>query len=133
MQSRSKVRNRPKENAQAGRDNQIFTFVKLFFERYIFDEYDTDFFDYLSKTSTACHSETRYKELMEKIKTLYKQYPNVRKVLDVDSPCELSAEECTALSKVLKCKNEIANLELKEVYFKGCIDCVSYLKKLSIL
>lgn len=70
---------------------------------------------------------------MEKIKTLYKQYPNVRKVLDVDSPCELSAEECTALSEVLKCKNEIANLELKEVYFKGCIDCVSYLKKLSIL
>ena len=56
------------------------------------DEYDTDFFDYLSKTSTACHSETRYKELTEKIKTLYEQYPNVRKVLDVDRPCELSAE-----------------------------------------
>lgn len=89
------------------------------------DEYDTDFFGYLSKT--------RYKELTEKIKTLYEQYPNVRKVLDVDRPCELSAEECTALSEVLKCKNEIANLELKEVYFKGCIDCVSYLKKLSIL
>ena len=86
------------------------------------DEYDTDFFGYLSKTSTACHS-----------KTLYEQYPNVRKVLDVDRPCELSAEECTALSEVLKCKNEIANLELKEVYFKGYIDCVSYLKKLSIL
>ncbi len=97
------------------------------------DEYDTDFFGYLSKTSTACHSETRYKELTKKIKTLYEQYPNVRKVLDVDRPCELSAEECTALSEVLKCKNEIANLELKEVYFKGCIDCVGYLKKLSIL
>ena len=97
------------------------------------DEYDTDFFDYLSKTSTACHSDKRYKELTEKIKTLYEQYPNVRKVLDVDRPCELSAEECNALSEVLKCKNEIANLELKEVYFKGCIDCVSYLKKLSIL
>ena len=97
------------------------------------DEYDTDFFDYLSKTSTACYSETRYKELTEKINTLYEQYPNVRKVLDVDRPCELSAEECPALSEVLKCKNEIANLELKEVYFKGCIDCVSYLKKLSIL
>ena len=27
-----------------------------------------------------------------------------RKVLDVDRPCELSAEECTALSEVLKCK-----------------------------
>ena len=51
------------------------------------DEYDTDFFGYLSKTSTACHSETRYKELTEKIKTLYEQYPNVRKVLDV-SGCD---------------------------------------------
>ena len=97
------------------------------------DEYDTDFFGYLSKTSTACHSETRHKELTEKIKTLYEQYPNVRKVLDVDRPCELSAEDCTALVEVLKYKNEMANLELKEVYFKGCIDCVSYLKKLSIL
>lgn len=89
------------------------------------DEYNADFFDYLSKT--------RYKELTEQIKTLYEQYPNVRKVLDVDRPCELSAEDCAALVEVLKCRNEIANLELKEVYFKGCIDCVSYLKKLSIL
>ena len=97
------------------------------------DEYDTDFFDYLSKTSTACHSETRYKELTEKIKTLYEQYPNVRKVLDVDRPCELSAEDCTALVEVLKYKNEMANLELKEVYFKGCIDCVGYLKNLNML
>ena len=57
----------------------------------------------------------------------------MRKVLDVDRPCELSAEDCTALVEVLKYKNEMANLEMKEVYFKGCIDCVSYLKKLSIL
>ena len=97
------------------------------------DEYDADFFDYLSKTSAACHSDKRYKELTEQIKTLYEQYPNVRKVLDVDRTCELSAEDCTALVEVLKYKNEMANLELKEVYFKGCIDCVSYLKKLSIL
>lgn len=89
------------------------------------DEYNADFFDYLSKT--------RYKELTEQIKTLYEQYPNVRKVLDVDRPCELSAEDCAALVEVLKCRNEMANLELKEVYFKGCIDCVSYLKKLNIL
>lgn len=97
------------------------------------DEYDTDFFDYLSKTSTACHSETRYKELTEHMKMLYEQYPKVKAVLDVDRPCELSEKDCAALVEVLKCKNEIANLELKEVYFKGCIDCVSYLKKLSIL
>lgn len=97
------------------------------------DEYDTDFFDYLSKTSTACHSDKRYNELMEQIKTLYEQHPNVKAVLDVDRPCELSEEDCTALVEVLKYKNEMANLEMKEVYFKGCIDCVSYLKKLSIL
>ena len=58
---------------------------------------------------------------------------NVKTVVDVDRPCELSAEDCAALVEVLKCRNEMANLELKEVYFKGCIDCVSYLKKLNIL
>ena len=82
------------------------------------DEYDTDFFDYLSKTSTACHSETRYKELTEKIKTLYEQYPNVRKVLDVDRPCELSAEECTALSEVLKCKKRNSKLRAERGLFQ---------------
>ena len=40
------------------------------------DEYDADFFDYLSKTSAACHSDKRYKELTEQIKTLYEQHPN---------------------------------------------------------
>lgn len=34
------------------------------------DEYDADFFDYLSKTSAACHSEERYQELIEQIKAL---------------------------------------------------------------
>ena len=48
------------------------------------DEYDADFFDYLSKTSAACHSDKRYKELTEQIKTLYEQHPNVKAVLDVD-------------------------------------------------
>ena len=99
----------------------------------ILDEYDADFFDYLSKTSAACHSEKRYKELTEQIKMLYEQYPKVKTVLDVDRPCELSLEDCTALVEVLKCKNEMAGLGLKEVYFKGCIDCVSYLKKLNML
>ena len=37
------------------------------------DEYNADFFDYLSKTSTASHSEERYQELLEKITTLYNQ------------------------------------------------------------
>ena len=45
----------------------------------------------------------------------------------------LSEEDCTALVEVLKYKNEMAGLGLKEVYFKGCIDCVSYLKKLNML
>lgn len=97
------------------------------------DEYDADFFDYLSKTSAACRSDKRYKELTEQIKMLYEQHPNVKAVLDVDRPCELSLEDCTALVEVLKCKNEMAGLGLKEVYFKGCMDCVSYLKKLNML
>ena len=97
------------------------------------DEYDADFFDYLSKTSAACHSEKRYKELTEQIKTLYEQYPNVKAVLDVDRPCELSLEDCTGLVEVLKCKNEMVGLGLKKVYFKGCIDWVSYLEKVNRL
>ena len=57
----------------------------------------------------------------------------MKAVLDIDRPCELSEEDCTALVEVLKYKNEMAGLGLKEVYFKGCIDCVSYLKKLNML
>ena len=43
---------------------------------------------------------------------------NLKRVASYD----LSAEECTASSEVLKSKNEIANLELKEVYFRDSID-----------
>ena len=97
------------------------------------DEYDADFFDYLSKTSVACRSEKRYKELRAKLEKLYEQYPNVRAVVDADKPCELSEEDCAALVKVLECKNEMSILEMQEVYFKGCTDCVAYLKKLNML
>lgn len=45
----------------------------------------------------------------------------------------LSAEECAGLVKVLQLRNELTDMELQSVYFRGCYDGVGYLKKAGIL
>ena len=45
----------------------------------------------------------------------------------------LTKEECTVLIKVMELKNQLTDLELQSVYFRGCYDSVGYLKKAGIL
>lgn len=51
----------------------------------------------------------------------------------MDKSHELSVEECSALVRVNNLKNELVRQEMQKVYFKGCGDCVGYLKSLKLL
>ena len=53
--------------------------------------------------------------------------------IDMDKAEGLSAEECAGLVKVLQLRNELTDMELQSVYFRGCYDGVGYLKKAGIL
>lgn len=51
----------------------------------------------------------------------------------MDKAAGFSAEECAGLVKVLQFRNELTDMELQSVYFRGCYDGVGYLKKAGIL
>ena len=46
---------------------------------------------------------------------------------------DLTKEECQALIEVLELKNELTDMEMQTVYFRGCYDGIGYLKKAGIL
>lgn len=98
-----------------------------------FEAYGAEFAEYLSRASTGIYSEVEYQKLTEENDELYRLYPKVLQVVDMNNPCGLTEQECTALLKVLANRNKLIELEEKQVYFKGCIDCVAYLKKMNLL
>ena len=57
----------------------------------------------------------------------------VNSFIDMDKAEGLSAEECAGLVKALQLRNELTDMELQSVYFRGCYDGVGYLKKAGIL
>ena len=105
---------------------------ELSFETFL-DAYKSEFYEYLSKASASAYSEKRYAELTAKLQEYYNNHPKIAGIVDAEKPCELSEQECAALVAVLLIKNELAGLELEQVYFKGCADCVGHLKKMNML
>ena len=71
----------------------------------------------------------RYRAIWDKIQAIYEQYPRVL----VEKASDLTKEECQVLIEVLELKNELTDMEMQTVYFRGCYDGVGYLKKAGIL
>lgn len=93
----------------------------------IFNEYLSSVIAHLSKENEE------YKIVLDELESLYQQYPKVLGVFDTEQATELTKEECTVLIKVMELKNQLTDLELQSVYFRGCYDSVGYLKKAGIL
>lgn len=74
-----------------------------------------------------------YKALQEKIEGIYEEYPKVLAVFDSETESELTEKECAALIEVMELKNQLTDMEMQAVYFRGCYDSVGYLKKAGIL
>ena len=93
----------------------------------IFNEYLSSVVANLSKENEE------YKDIQDKIESLYQQYPKVLGVFDTEQAAELTKEECAAVIKVMELKNRLTDMEMQSVYFRGCYDSVGYLKKAGIL
>ncbi len=74
-----------------------------------------------------------YRAVRVEIESLYEKYPKVLGVFDTETSAELTEEECTALIKVMEFRNKLTDMEMQSAYFRGCYDCVGYLKKAGIL
>ena len=81
----------------------------------------------LSKT------DKEYRAIQNKIEEIYKQYPHVRGVFDVERAATLTEQECAAVIEVVGLQNQLVEMELQSVYFRGCYDSVGYLQKAGIL
>lgn len=98
------------------------------------DVHSNIFNEYLSSVIAKLHKENEeYSKVQAEIESLYGQYPTILGVFDSEQAAELTREECAALIKVMGLKNQITDMELQSVYFRGCYDGVGYLKKAGIL
>lgn len=98
------------------------------------DAHSNIFNEYLSSVIAKLSKENEeYQALQDEIESLYQKYPTVLGVCDSEQAAELTKEECTALIQVMELKNQLTDMGLQSVYFRGCYDSVGYLKKAGIL
>ena len=103
------------------------------FETFV-DMHSNVFEEYLSSViSKLRETNPEYRSIEEKIDSLYRQYPKVMAVLDTEKPNDLSEQECKALIEILELRNKLCDMQQEAIYFRGCYDSVSYLKKAGIL
>lgn len=103
------------------------------FETFV-DVHSNIFNEYLSSVIAKLPKENeKYKAMQEEIESLYGKYPTVLGVFDSEQAAELTKEECAALIRIMELKNQLTDMELQSVYFRGCYDSVGYLKKAGTL
>lgn len=71
----------------------------------IFTEYLSSIIEKLSKENPE------YRSIEERIEELYKEYPKVMEVLDMEKPRDLSEQECKALIEVLELRNKLSDMQ----------------------
>lgn len=103
------------------------------FETFV-DVHGSIFNEYLSSvTAKLSREDKEYQALQAKIEGIYEKYSKVLGVFDSETESELTEEECAALIEVMELKNQLTDMEMQAVYFRGCYDSVGYLKKAGIL
>ncbi len=103
------------------------------FETFV-DVHDSIFDEYLSSVvAKLSKNNPDYRAIEEKIEKLYAEYPKVMAALDTEKADELSQPECNALLKILELRNQLFDMQMEAVYFRGCYDGAGYLKKAGIL
>ena len=103
------------------------------FETFV-DVHSNIFNEYLGSVIAKLSRENEeYRAIRAEIESLYEKYPKVLGVFDTETSAELTEEECAALIQVMELRNKLTDMEMQSVYFRGCYDCVGYLKKAGIL
>ena len=106
---------------------------KIRFETFV-DSQGTAFQEYLSTVIAKLpKTDKDYRSIQDKIESIYEQYPRVMDVFDTEKALALTEQECAALIQVVGLQNQLVEIEMQSVYFRGCYDSVGYLKKAGIL
>ena len=76
---------------------------------------------------------SEYAEMMNAMLKLEADYPIISQITEREGDVSLSVDECRALARYLVQKNEMENIERKQVYFRGHMDNYHFLKKIGAL
>ncbi len=63
----------------------------------------------------------------------YEKYPKGLAGFDSKTERELAEKECADFIEMMELKNQLTDMEMQAMYFRGCYDSVGYLKKAGIL
>jgi len=106
---------------------------KIKFETFV-DAQGTAFQEYVSSiTAKLPKADKEYQAIRDKIESIYRQYPHVMGMFDTEKAVALTEQECAAAIEVVGLQNQLVELEMQSVYFRGCYDSVGYLQKAGIL
>ena len=75
-------------------------------------------------------TDSEYRKKWDESGELQKAFPVIGKVTEGDGEISLSADEHEALIRYLSLKNDMENMERKQIYFRGHSDNFAYLKKI---
>ena len=92
----------------------------------VYPDIDNDICEYLRK------NDGEYKELWREHVKLQEDFPIIAKITEsvITEPVTLSPEEQRALAQYLSLKNDMENIERKQIYFRGHTDNYAFLKKI---
>ena len=79
------------------------------------------------------NNDSQYIEMWREAIKLQDDFPVIPQITEGDGPISLSAEEHKALARYLSLKNDMENMERKQIYFRGHTDNVAVLKKIGVI
>ena len=108
----------------------MYKINETFLENYC----DESFAEFVSDFQVTLGKKNRnYKELNKQKSQLLAKYPNVRKVVESDVCCNLSAKEATALSDYLNLMDSCSTIEQREIFLSGMKEAYYLFRKLNII
>ena len=100
----------------------------------IYDIELCDFNEMISDTKVALRNKnTTYKKLLNKVKNIMDNYPNLQMIMEDDKDISLTKSDCKMLQKLFNLQIEIQALEEQEIFFLGGREAYYYFKNIEIL
>ena len=95
----------------------------------LYPDIDSDICENLRESNAA------YTELWREHVKLQEDFPIIAKITEsvITEPVTLSPEEQRALAKYLSLKNDMENIERRQIYFRGHTDNYAFLKKIGAI
>ena len=105
---------------------------KINFDTFL-ESHGDEFHAYLGEKAYEAESDKRYRELSDELNELYDKHSKLARLMKFQEADEMSKEECEALLEAMQLQSVMDTLEWEKIYFQGCADCVSYLKRMNLL